>query len=241
MAMAASANTRSRGKPRVARATTPDGAARAARVARRERRRDRSRQEILGAARRVLLRGGGLAAMTLDAVAAEVGVTKTALYYYFRSKDALLFELVFGVFEAQFQAIHDAVEATSDGAGALRAILRETVATFAPRLDDFRLAFMHGQVAGAGAVHFDDQQFARFRPLNDLAFAGAAKKVAEQRRNRPGRARVEPRLLAFLAYLAAVGLLTMKGMVESVDDPLIYSDEQLVEGFARVFAAAAAG
>ena len=34
-------------------------------------------------------------------------------------------------------------------------------------------------------------------------------------------------------------MLTMKGMVESVDDPLKYSDEQLIEGFARVFAAAA--
>ena len=46
--------------------------------------------------------------------------------------------------------------------------------------------------------------------------------------------------MAFLAYLAAIGLLTMKGMVESLDDPLLYSDEQLIEGFARIFEAAAA-
>ena len=45
--------------------------------------------------------------------------------------------------------------------------------------------------------------------------------------------------MAFLSYLAAVGLLTMKGMVESLEDPLLYSDEQLVEGFARIFEAAA--
>ncbi len=45
--------------------------------------------------------------------------------------------------------------------------------------------------------------------------------------------------MAFLAYLAAIGLLTMKGMVESVGDPLLYSDEQLIDGFARVFEAAA--
>ena len=32
----------------------------------------------------------------------------------------------------------------------------------------------------------------------------------------------------------------MKGMVEHVDDPLVFSDEQLIEGFARVFEAAAA-
>jgi hypothetical protein len=46
--------------------------------------------------------------------------------------------------------------------------------------------------------------------------------------------------MAFLASVAAIGLLTMKGMVESVGDPLLYSDEQLIEGLARVFEAAAA-
>lgn len=35
---------------------------------------------------------------------------------------------------------------------------------------------------------------------------------------RPGRAGVEPRLLAFLAYVATIGLLTIEGMVESLKD-----------------------
>src|SRR6185295_10015043 len=142
-------------------------------VARRERRRDQSREEILEATRRVLLRDG-LAATTLDAVAREVGVSKTALYYYYPSKDALLFELVFGAMETQARAVHGAVERAADGGEALRAIIRETVHTFASRLDDFRLAFLHGQVAGPGAVRVDAEQFARIRPLNDLTYAGAA-------------------------------------------------------------------
>jgi AcrR family transcriptional regulator len=211
----------------------------AARLARRERRRERSREEILEAARRVLLRDG-IAATTLAAVAMEVGVSKTALYHYFPSKDALLFELIFGALQSQARAVHDAVEQARDGAEALGAIVRESVRAFSSRLDDFRLAYLHGQVAGQGSVHFDKQQFARIRPLNELWFAGAAKKLAEDRSRRRGRARVEPRLLAFLAYLAAVGLLTVKGAVESVKDPLLYSDADLVEGFARVFSAAAA-
>lgn len=244
--------------PTKRRAVPAEGAEVDPRTARRERRRDQSREEIIEAARRVLLRSG-LAATTLDAVAREVGMSKTALYYYYPSKDALLFELVFGTMEAQARAVHDAVDQAGDGAEALRAIIGETVKAFAPRMDDFRLAFLHGQVAGPGAVHVDEQQLARVRPLNELWFAGAAKKLADERRKRPGsgagrapapgrasapapapgRARVEPRLLAFLAYLSAIGMLTMKGMVESVDDPLVYSDDQLVEGLARVFAAAA--
>jgi AcrR family transcriptional regulator len=210
----------------------------ATRLARRERRRDRSREEILQAARRVLLRDG-ISATTLDAVAREAGLSKTALYYYFPSKDALFFELVFGTLQSHARAVHDAVEKATDGPEALSAVIRESVKAYSSHLDDFRLAFLHGQIAGQGAVHFDEKQFARIRPLNELWFAGTAKKLGTERRKHPGRANVEPRLMAFLAYLAAIGLLTMKGMVESVDDPLIYSDDQLVEGFVRVFAAAA--
>ena len=208
------------------------------RLARIDRRREQSREEILAGARRVLLRDG-IAATTLDAVAKEIGMSKTALYYYFPSKDALFFELIFGNFTFQAQAIHDAVEKTEGGGEALRAVVREAVSCSAPRLDDFRLAFLYGQVAGPGAVHFTDEQFKRIRPLNDLILAGTTEKLKEEWKERPGRAGVRPRLMAFLAYLAAVGLLTMKGMVESLDDPLLYSDEQLIEGFARIFEAAA--
>jgi AcrR family transcriptional regulator len=209
------------------------------RIARRERRRERSREEIVDAARRVLLRNG-IAATTLDAVAREVGLTKAALYYYYPSKDALLFELVFGTVAKQSQAVHDAVAEAKGGGDALRAIIRQTVESFASNLDDFRLMFLQGQVSGPGTVRFAPEQLARLRPLNDLAFAGATKKLAEEWRRERGRARVEPRQMAFMASLAAIGLLTMKGMVESVGDPLLYSDEQLIEGFGRIFAAAAA-
>ena len=223
-------------KRRPRRPTSPEAETR---LARRERRRDRSREEILEAARRVLLKRG-IADTTLDAVAREAGLSKTALYYYFPSKDALFFELMFGTLESHAQAVHDAVETAANGTDALSAVIRESVKAYSSRLDDFRLAFLHGQVAGQGALHFDQKQFARIRPLNELWFGGAAQKLGAERRKRPARANVDPRLMAFLAYLAAIGLLTMKGMVESVDDPLIYSDDQLVDGLVRIFAAAAA-
>jgi len=183
-----------RSPPKRARKAAPAGEI-PPRIARRERRRERSREEIVDAARRVLLRNG-IAATTLDAVAKEVGLTKAALYYYYPSKDALLFEIIFGAVEAQSRAVHDAVEQAKDGGDALRAIIRETVHTYAPRLDDFRLAFLHAQVAGPGTVHIAAQQLDRIRPLNELAYAGTAKMLSEQWKQRPGRARVEPRLMA---------------------------------------------
>ena len=135
-------------RPRSNRRKAP---ATASRAARQQRRRDRSRDEILVAARKVLLENG-VGAMTLDAVAREAGMSKTGLYYYFPSKDALVFELVYATLEESAAAVHDAVEKAEDGGDALRAIVRETVQRLRPRLDDFRLAFLFGQVARAGAV-----------------------------------------------------------------------------------------
>ncbi len=94
----------------------------ASRAARKERRRDRTREEILAAARTVLI-GNGVGAMTLEAVAAEAGMSKTGLYYYFPSKDALVFELIHATLERQARAVHDAVEKSEDGGAALRAII----------------------------------------------------------------------------------------------------------------------
>ena len=146
------------------------------RIARRERRRERSREEIIDAARRVLLRNG-VAATTLDAIALEVGLTKAALYYYYPSKDALFFEIVFGAYESEARAIHDAVEATMDGGAALRAVVRATMNRFATRMDDFRIAYLQPQVGKPSTVRFTAEQFAKIRPLNDLAYAGATKKL----------------------------------------------------------------
>lgn len=210
----------------------------APRIARRERRRERSREEIVEAARRVLKKNG-IAGTTLDAVAVEVGLTKAALYYYYPSKEALFFDVMFGSFSAQAHAVDAAVQKARDGSEALAAVIREMVNLFRDQLDDFRLAFLQPQLIKSGTMRITPEQFAKIRPLNELTYGGATKRVAEEWKTKRGRVRIEPRLLVFLAQASALGILTMKGLVESFDDPLLYSDEQLVEGLAAVFQAAA--
>ena len=73
--------------------STKGNLARIKREARNKRRRDQTRAEILDTARDAILRSG-LAGFTLAAVAEELALTKPALYYYFDSKEALLFELL---------------------------------------------------------------------------------------------------------------------------------------------------
>lgn len=209
-----------------------------ARSERRHRKQEQSREDILGAARRLMLKGG-IPALTLEAVARECGMSKASLYYYFPSKDALLFDLVYGIQSRYARHVGAAVERARTGSEALRTVVGESARQFAGQIDDFRLVFLHAQIAAQGQVEIDERQLEKVRPLNDVWFAGAAGKLAEDARRQKRRMKVEPRMLAFLAYLSAIGLATMKGMVESINDPLRYTDEELIEGLSKVFEAAA--
>ena len=61
-------------------------------LTRRERERAATRQKILTAARRMFVQRG-YQGTTMRALAASIGYTPTAIYHYFRDKDALLAEL----------------------------------------------------------------------------------------------------------------------------------------------------
>jgi len=202
------------------------------RIARRDRRRAQSREEILDAAERVLFRDG-IGALTVDAVARELELTKAALYYYFPSKDALTFEMNFRHYSAEAQAIHDAVQATHSGDAALRAIIETTIRFYAHRMHIFRLVYLYGQVASVGFVNVQPEMFARIRPLNDLIYLRAEELLEEERAAGKRPAESSPRRVAFVAHMSAVGVLTMKGLVESVGDPLIHSDDDLIEELCR--------
>ena len=61
-------------------------------LARRERERVATRQKILSAARRMLVQHG-YEGTTMRAIATKIGYTPTAIYHYFKDKDALVAEL----------------------------------------------------------------------------------------------------------------------------------------------------
>ncbi len=216
------------------RKSKPDSETEARRQARFANRRDRSREDILDAAREVVLENG-VAGTTLAAVARAAGMSKTALYYYFPSKDALLFELVFRIHRNQAQAVHDAAEEAETAPEALNALIATLATGYATRLDDFRLAFLYNQMTSAGRATVTPEQLERLRPLNELMLAGTAARLGEAGENRAG---VAPRLLAFLAQTAVIGLLTFKGNVEAINEPLLYSDQEMIAALVRIFSAA---
>ncbi len=205
----------------------------------RERLRAVTRRSILQAAEAVLLREG-LDALTLDAIAAELGLTKQGLYYHFPSKEALLAELALQEWTAVADVVHAATAAAPNAADALEALVRHYMARYAQRLPMFRLATL-GSLLSPLAASLTRQQLELIRPLNDRMYGPTERLLRAAQRAGRASAGLDPRRLAFVAHTSAMGLLTMQLMVSSVDDPLRHAPKALVDELCRALRAAVGG
>lgn len=102
-----------------------------------------TRDRLLAAARRIFLKTGYQGA-TLDAIAAEAGFTKGAVYWHFPNKQSLFFALVGVSIHANFQSLEHMLAENCDDPARLRAVLagwidgfdqRETLPTFGVELE----------------------------------------------------------------------------------------------------------
>jgi len=194
------------------------------RLARKKRRQEGRREFILQAARAVL-RGEGLEGFTLTAVAEEADLSKTALFYYFDSKDDLLAALAAERLQTESQVLLDAVEAAPSGIDALAALARAHVDFHRADLESFRA--LERWVLASGV---------RDRLLKDAVYPGAARvndaleiRLAEDARGGRLRSGAEPRRLANVAYTSAHGLLTLAASIESLGGRLRFDLDDLLD------------
>ena len=188
------------------------------------------KSDFLGAAYAVI-ETHGFEGFTLGLVAEAVGLRKQAIYHYFASREALLFELALAELERAASAVAEAVERTGSGADAIEALQRSYFAAFADRLRLFQLSH-------TALPFFDFQRMLtpenleRVRPLNDLLLAGAAQRLLADAQG--ALSATEARRRAFVAYTSVIGLLSMKALVESANDPLLHGDSQLIDTLVAV-------
>ena len=211
--------------------------ARTKREARNERRRDPTRAEILDTTRDVVL-GSGLASFTLADVADELGLTKPALYYYFDSKEALLFELLLREWFEAATEVQAAVEVTESGADAVEALMRTVFDRYRDRLELFVLFFKMGPGGDFEGI-MGPEELERIRPINDMLYAGAEARLRADQRTGAFPRKRDPRRFAFTAQVAVIGFLNMKAIAAAAKDPLIHSDEDTIEDLCRTFRDAA--
>jgi AcrR family transcriptional regulator len=102
---------------------------------------DQTRERILVVARRQF-GDHGYARATLSSISQEVGLTSGAIYYYFRSKQALLTALMEQTTQIGIEGLQAAADRAVTLRGRLRAVLEENMACLeaTPELARFRIS-----------------------------------------------------------------------------------------------------
>jgi len=207
------------------------------RSARVEQKYARARQEILATAQ-VLLQKGGVDAVTLASVAGELGMTKQALYHYFSSKEALVRSLVTTLLDAEIETLIGAIEKVESGAESLGMLIRAFYEHYISRLDAFRSVYCQSQLYSSPGTAIDaDTVRNEINPRTRHLFDVLEARIAGSSASKDRRERM--RRLAFSAWLSALGLMTMLGVADALNDPLVHSDEDLLDTLAGVFDEAA--
>lgn len=201
----------------------------------RKQQREATRALIVDAAL-VLIDRSGIEAATLEGIARELGLTRQGLYYHFASKEALLAEAALQDWKDVARAVQAATHAAATAEDALEALVRTYVAHYRGRLERYRLA-TQGTFLTALAAAQARERLEEVRPLNDQFYGEAERKLREAQAAGQADPALDPRRLAFVAHLGAMGLLTMRLLVASVDDPLKHGEDELVAELCRALRA----
>ena len=180
----------------------------------REAKRERTRSELVRAARKVFGERGYHEA-TLDEVVAESGLSKGALYYNFQSKADLFLALLDERISERIGALESLAGQAPDGADAGGARLEEASVDFLRTLrqtPEWRLLFLEFTAHAARDPRFQTEFAARARRMRVA--------LAEVLRNAGYRGSIEPEAAAVVVAALANGLA-----IEALIDPDAARDE----------------
>ena len=183
-----------------------------------------TRDRILEAAAE-LLRAGGPTAVTFDAVAARLGLTKQAVIYWFPTKADLFAGVALPILEAEARAAVEAARSAAGRADAARRVVAELTRFHLSDLERFRLAYVAPQLDGASIRR------ARIADRVHPVTAEMYGTVAEALGGGP-----EARAEAVALHMAALGHALLVALTEAAGDPLRHGPGPLADVLARLLA-----
>jgi AcrR family transcriptional regulator len=172
--------------------------------------------------------------LTLDHVAARLGITKQAVLYHFPSKDRLLLELMWLGMEEEADVMIAAVDAARSADDAVRRFLHANLAFHVADLPRFRLMYIRAQVVpGAKNPMTDDERATRIYAQTSRMYAAFEAKLRADPRF---PVELDPRTLAVSLHLAAIGYATMAGELASINDTMKRPMDRYVDELATTIA-----
>jgi AcrR family transcriptional regulator len=179
-----------------------------------------------------------LPGFSLGGVAEELGLTKPALYYYFDSSEALVFALLVREWLAHAAAVQAAVEKVESGVDAVEQLMRTTFERYRGQLGMFMLAYKLTPTSGLQSL-IGPKELELIRPTNEMLYGGVERRLRADQRSGSFPKAWNARRFAVTSHMAVHGVLSMKALTESFNDPLIHRDDDLIDDICRTFRAAA--
>jgi AcrR family transcriptional regulator len=168
--------------------------------------------------------------LTLDDIAARLGLTRQAVLYHFPSKDRLMVELaLLGITEESDAMIAALVRARS-AADAVRRFLRASLAFHLGDLERFRLIYVRAQVVPGAKITFPgEERKVRLYPVTSRMYSALEEKLSADPKFPSD---LNPRTLAVAVHLAAIGYATMAGELKGARDTMKFPFERYVDELA---------
>ena len=173
------------------------------------------------------MREGGPSAVTFDAIALRVGVSKQAVIYWYRNTAQLLAAIALSCLEAEAEAAITAAGAANDPADARRKVVQALTGFHLADLPRFRMMYAAPQM-GANPEWARDM-LDRVHPVTARmyqAIAGALGDSDDEAR----------RAQAVALHMAALGHALLVAMTDAVGDPMRHKPEILARSLADMLA-----
>jgi AcrR family transcriptional regulator len=195
--------------------------------------REQVEREILMIAQSILSETGPKG-VTLASVAGRLGMTKQSLYHYYSSKEALNRALVANLLDQEIEALLAAVAKQKSDKKVLGALIKAFHAHYIDKLGAFRTIYCGTQMYAPSNSDLDEITLREeIHPRTRQLFDVLERRIAEEGASRAERKRA--RQLAFTAWTSALGLMTMLGVADATDDPIMHPQNALLKTLAAVF------
>lgn len=190
----------------------------------------KTRDRILAAASD-LFSVGGLDAVTFDAVAEQLGLTKQAVLYWFPSKVALLSALALPSLRGEAAAAIDAAVTASNPSEAAAAVVRAVTQYHLEDLARFRLIYLSPQIGVTpGACQTAGELVKQVHPITSEMYAAVAAAIGDG---------PTARETAVALHMAALGHALMVALTDAIGDPLRHVPERLADRLTELVATGA--
>lgn len=182
-----------------------------------------TRESIVDHARRIVAEHG-IGALTFQALAGALGVSKQAIIYWYPNKWELIRDFSLPELKAEAEVLIAAVEPTTSGAEAVECFVRALVAHHFTDLGRFRMLYLAPQFDERAAVPGASELLAPIHAATSSMYGALASKLTPEFAGSE-----DARRLAVATHMAGIGFITMVALADAMDDPMAHRIDAMLD------------